>query len=175
MQQDERFNPLAGLAALLFPGLGYLVRRQWRRGLGVAVGVLGLIGMGLLVGGIDVVDREEDSLWFVAQGFNGPIAFGIDRVHQERYKVRADGPPRSATPEEWLDWEGPDARPARKSIGKINDVGSLAVAIAGMLNLIAVLDCVLPHAAPRRGSDRGGGSGRGGPGPMDRRRGGAVS
>lgn len=148
---QERFTPIAGVLAVVLPGLGYVAHKQIRRGLCVCVGVMGLFTGGILIGGIDVVDRREDGLWFVAQAFTGPIAFGVDHLHQNTFKVAEGGPPVRATPEQWLDWQGPGPRPARPSIGKVNDTGSLFVAMAGMMNLIAILDCLFGGPSPRRG------------------------
>jgi hypothetical protein len=151
------------LLALTLPGLGYVAHRQVGRGVCVFVGVMGLFLSGLLVGGINVVDRQEDGLWFIAQAMTGPVAFAADHFHQTTYKVADVGPPRSPTPEEWLDWQGPGPRPARPSIGKVNDAGSLFVAMAGMMNLIAILDCLFGGPAPvRRGRTTATGAAGGG-------------
>lgn len=90
----ERFEPLAGVAALVLPGLGHLVLGQPRRAAGVAIGVLGLFFGGLLLGGIDTIDSREDKLWFYGQALVGPLAFAADWVHQNRFKAWAlDYPP----------------------------------------------------------------------------------
>jgi hypothetical protein len=160
VQHDDRFTPIPGIAAAVLPGLGYAVQGRFRRAFAAAVGVLGLVFGGLFIGGIGVVDRREDTLWFVAQAFVGPVTFGIDYVHQTTFKVRMAGPPRPPTPEEWLDWDGPEPRPARPAIGKVSDVGSLYVAIAGMLNLIIIVDCFLSRVAGDRGGSGGSGARR---------------
>ena len=47
------FDPAAGVAAILFPGLGYFVRGAPRRGVYLMIGVLGLVLIGLFIGGLD--------------------------------------------------------------------------------------------------------------------------
>ena len=81
-------NLLAGIFAVLFPGAGhFFILRERRRGILAAVGVLGLFFGGMFIGGIDVIDREEDKYWFLGQALNGPIAFVINTIHQNNYKA----------------------------------------------------------------------------------------
>jgi len=47
--------------------------------------------------------------------------------------------------------------PSSKSIGRMNELGTLFATIAGMLNLIVFLDALMP-SRPRRGSGRGAGA-----------------
>jgi TM2 domain-containing membrane protein YozV len=164
--EPERFDAVAGLLALAFPGAGHLYLGQRRRAGYIALGVLGLFLGGLLIGGIDAIDRREDPVWFYGQVLVGPLTVGVDLLHQNVLKV-SDGsglPPRSATPEERA---GPGVH-ASKSIGRMNELGTLYVTIAGMLNLIAVLDAFAhrrgggwPSEHARRPGARGAGGGRG--------------
>jgi hypothetical protein len=80
-------NVPAGVCAMLFPGLGHIVRGEPRRGLYAAIGVLGMFLGGLLIGGIDTVDSREDKWWFYGQAFVGPLAFGVDWYHQHQLKA----------------------------------------------------------------------------------------
>jgi len=81
-------NLLAGILAVLFPGAGhFFILRERRRGILAAVGVLGLFFGGMLIGGIDVVDREEDKYWFLGQALTGPLAFAVNAVHQNTFKA----------------------------------------------------------------------------------------
>jgi hypothetical protein len=80
------FHPVALLAAIALPGAGHVVRGQTARGVLAGVGVLGMFLGGLLIGGIDVVDRKESRMWFMGQACVGPIAFAVDYIHQTRFK-----------------------------------------------------------------------------------------
>lgn len=80
------FHPLALVAACAFPGAGHLVRGQIARGAMAGAGVLGMFFGGLLIGGIDTVDRKESRMWFMGQACVGPIAFIVDNIHQTRFK-----------------------------------------------------------------------------------------
>lgn len=81
-------NLIAGIVALLFPGAGhFFVLGERRRGLLAAVGVLGLFFGGMFIGGIDVIDREEDKYWFLGQALTGPLAFAVNAYHQNNFKA----------------------------------------------------------------------------------------
>jgi hypothetical protein len=115
-------------------------------------GVLFLFVAGILIGGVDVVDRRRDKLWFIAQSFCGPVAFAADFVSQRNV---------TRIPETWRDspWErqyteGDEAARARlrgTSLGKVNEIGTLYVALAGLMNLVVILDAL--HGAPSRGRE----------------------
>jgi hypothetical protein len=144
----ETFNPGAALAACLFPGAGQFLLGDRARAACIAVGVLSLFFGGMLIGGIDVIDRKEDTIWFAGQALVGPLAFGVDYVHQNFLKVTdLGGRLRTANPGEVRD---PSGRPApapagvpppnSKSLGRMNELGTLFSTIAGMLNLIVIID-----------------------------------
>jgi hypothetical protein len=130
----EGFDPVNGLLALAIPGLGYVVRKQYTRALLFAAGIYLLVVLGILLGGVDVVDRVEDKWWFIPQAGLGPLAFGLDHLHRNILGAQPGG----VTP----------------SIGKINEIGTLFVVMAGMMNLIAVFDCLWPNKDARPEADR---------------------
>ncbi len=196
----EQFQPVAALLALLFPGAGHAyIGETWRAG-AIAVGVLGLFFSGLLIGGIDAVDRQEDKIWYLGEALVGPVAWGTDYIHQTRFKgvpadslgaiqtqvngmnsaARADaaqellaGVRRTAYPNETLEsqrfnfnggnltlnvlvpakaGQGP---PNMKSIGRVNELGTLYCTIAGMLNVICIIDAAFRPPRRRRGGGAG--------------------
>lgn len=137
------FDPIAGVLAIIFPGAGHFYRGEPKRALGIAAGVLGLFFGGMLIGGIDVIDSKEDRLWFVGQAMVGPIALVTDQIYQNAIKVNGELPEPVA---------GQTPR-ATRSLGKVNEIGTLYATIAGMLNLIVILDAFLPPARVRREED----------------------
>jgi len=146
---SQAFRPLGLLAAVILPGLGHAVNGERARGGWIALGVLGMFFGGILIGGIDTIDSREDRAWFYGQAVVGPVAFGIDYVHQHHFKVTDRGTKRlrSAYPKEARGDDGypvPGTPPNNKSIGKMNEIGTLFSTIAGMLNLIAILDAGFP-------------------------------
>lgn len=186
-------QPLAAALAFLFPGLGHFYLNQKKRAAYVAAGVLGLFLTGILTAGIDAVDSgawyitkirnatgnpprftrtDGDPIWFLGQMFCGPIAFGVDYVHQTRFKIidanlvlRTALPneirdPRSGAPikvrddanDNPLTFTDPatgqqrlstpaDRPPYTKPLARVAEIGTLSVTLAGMLNLIAIIDC----------------------------------
>lgn len=181
---EPSFRPVAGVLAVLVPGLGHAYLRQPGRAAGVAAGVLGLFASGVLIGGIDVVDRREDFVWFLGQAMVGPIAFGVDYVHQNHFKVKDGLAPngRTARPA----YVAPDGRlmdsetrhpktgemipappttptPNSKSLGRMNEIGTLYATVAGMLNLIAIIDAAVPRRRPSATDSKGAPAGKGKP------------
>lgn len=144
------FRPLPMLGAVVFPGLGHVLAGEVKRGIFIAAGVLGLFFGGMFIGGIDVIDSREDRVWFFGQALVGPLAFGVDWAHQNKFKVTdpATKAVRSADPDEGRDAKGFAVKggkpPNEKSIGKVNELGTLFATIAGMLNLIVILDAGFP-------------------------------
>jgi hypothetical protein len=156
---------------------------QVARGLLIAAGVLGLFFGGLFIGGIDVVDSQEDRVWFIGEALVGPLAFGVDALHQNHFKAYDPKDvmgianvreldrvqKRSAYPGEmriektltvqgqpvtlpiFLPATAGSGPPNKKSLAKVNELGTLFATIAGMLNLIALIDAAFPSA--RRPSD----------------------
>ena len=127
---DSAFNPAAGVAAWVFPGLGHFVRGEPRRGRLIMLGMLFLVLSGLLVGGVDSVDRKQDRLWFLAQSVCGPIVFAADAVNQ-RYVQKLPEPERFNS----------------IALNKPNEMGTLFVALAGLMNLVVILDALF---SPKR-------------------------
>lgn len=131
----------------LFPGLGHITSGNVQRGLYAMLGVMILFIGGLLVGGIDSVDRREDRLWFLGQAGAGPIAFGVSYANDALLKSGSAAP--------MIEMPSFPGAPkitvsAFKSIAHANDFGTLLVFLAGLLNV-----CVMLDAATREpGSDR---------------------
>jgi hypothetical protein len=150
-QDTPTFRPVALLAAAALPGLGHVVSGEARRGILAGVGVLGLFFGGILIGGVDVIDAREDTAWFAGQALVGPLAFGVNHLHQTRFKVidprtrqlRSANPTEGRDPRTAAPIEG-GTPPNRRSVGKMNEVGTLYATIAGMLNLIVIIDAALP-------------------------------
>ncbi|HZW10205.1 MAG TPA: DUF6677 family protein [Phycisphaerales bacterium] len=160
-QDPPAIDPIGGVLALLLPGAGHWFQGERRRGVLVGIGILGLFFSGLLIGGVDVVDSRHDRLWFLGQALVGPVALGTDYIHQHRLKgydpstneLRSPGPNEVRDPSTGQLVPGaPGSQPPlSKSLGKMNEIGMLYCTIAGMLNLIVVIDAAFPS---RRRSGR---------------------
>ncbi len=169
-------QPLAAIAAIALPGLGHVIRGETRRGLLIALGVIGLFAGGVLIGGIDSIDSREDRIWFLGQALVGPLAFGVDYLHQSSFKgvpeedflrgmihrTRSAAPDESREIRDFVRTDGSGRRidaikvpvlvrgaagagpPSSKSLSKVNELGTLFSTIAGMLNLIVIIDAAAP-------------------------------
>jgi hypothetical protein len=135
-----QFTLSAAIWAWLWPGLGHIAHGERRRGLLIMFGILFLFFGGVLIGGIDVVDRKDDRLWFLAQVLCGPVAIATDLVNQSMVK---------GLPEDWVErYQRGDpemiTQLERKSLGHVNEMGTLYAALAGLMNLVVILDALHP-------------------------------
>lgn len=171
---ENRISPTAAVLAWLWPGLGHISLGERRRGLLIMFGILFLFVSGLLVGGIDCVDRRHDRLWFLAQSVCGPIVLGTDLINQrfiQRLPAdwREDPPPprrddgRSSAVVQDLDWRpGRDPEILRRyaendtellaahhriGLGRASEMGTLFIALAGLMNLVVILDALYVRAS----------------------------
>ena len=88
--------------------------------------VFSFVVCGALIGGIDVVDHKNDTLWFIAQVWCGPIVIGIDVLNQA------------------LIVPLPIAEKAtRVGLSHANEIGTLYIAMAGLMNFVVLLDVLV--------------------------------
>jgi hypothetical protein len=163
----QQFDPAAAFLGFIFPGAGHVFRKKTSRGVLAAVGVMGLFFFGLLIGGIDAIDSKEDRIWFFGQALVGPATFVVDYAHQNNFKgydpatktVRT-GYPNEHRVYQYDRWEwveltqaemdqgmGP---PNTKGLGRLNEIAMLSVVLAGMLNLIIILDALMPRVVEEK-------------------------
>jgi hypothetical protein len=142
---DTPMNLTAAALGWVFPGLGHVVLGQVRRGVLAGAGVLLLFFGGLLVGGIDAVDRKEDNLWFIGQAGAGPIAFVASYANEAILKSGRHGellpmPTPYGTP---IDPASP--RPTvstSKGLAHANEFGTFFTFLAGLMNFVVILDAL---------------------------------
>ena len=146
MPDDRRASllppPVVALAGWLLPGLGHWLVGERFRGITIGITVVAMFIGGLLIGGVRVIevpgyDNEGRKIantstlnevrskpWSIAQVMAGPLGIVSGAV-----SIWAAGPDASGEP-----------RGARSHV-RVNEIGTLYTAIAGMLNLLAILDC----------------------------------
>lgn len=142
-KQHVQPDPIAALLAWVLPGLGYAYRGERLRAAYAFAGVAGLGAGGLLIGGVDVVDFKEDAGWTLVSFFAGPTMIAVDQYHRKALKPALNT---------WSRSPAPPPAPYTRSVGRVNETGMLFIALAGMANLIMIVDCAAP-VRPRR--DRG--------------------
>jgi len=152
---------VVALAAWILPGLGYVLIGQKARGITVGVVIVLLFVFGLLIGGaraleVPMVEREEVQVqrlddgvkikplpprlmdeirnkpWSIAQVFTGPVGIAGGCLSAWAGKVTSINPTVTAGVE---------------SHSRVNEIAILYTAVAGMLNLLAMIDSA--HRAGR--------------------------
>ena len=122
-------NLAAAAAGWALPGLGHLLLGHTARGLILAVTICTLWLGGLLIGGISVIDRREHSAWFLGQMMLAP-SLAVNRYHDHlRVRWQREVGTRSDL-----------VAPFEPAFGKPQEQGTLFTAVAGLLNLLALID-----------------------------------
>jgi len=104
--------------------LGYRRRAKF-----ICLGVLGLYLAGLLVGSVNVVNKKDAFWWYCGQFMVGPVTPVINAWRDDHK------PPDNPTDDPGYVYPTP-------SFSRVNEVGTLYTAMAGLLNLIAILEVV---------------------------------
>ena len=123
---------VAGLLAWLIPGLGHLYLGYRGRGIVLLATITVTFWTGVAIGGVRAtVDPQERKLWFVAQigtGGNTVVALALHR----RVELHLPPTERSGPVAHWLS----------------ADVGVHYTGIAGLLNLLVILDAIVRADRP---------------------------
>jgi len=123
--KTTNLNITSALLGWILPGLGHMALGHRRRGRYIFFGVMFMIVTGALVGGIDAVDHKNDGLWFIAQVCCGPIVIAIDMATQ------------------FLIVDVPiDKRATLVGLSHVNEIGTLFIAMAGLMNFVVILDAL---------------------------------
>lgn len=129
------WNLPAAVAAWLVPGLGHILAGHTRRGVILMLSIGGLWLAGLLIGGISVVQsRTSDGNvrpWYLGQAVIAP-SIAVEYTY-DRYRARSAG--RDPMP-------GDASVPYQPAYGRAYELGTLYTALAGLLNLLAIIDIV---------------------------------
>jgi hypothetical protein len=144
--------PLVALVGWLVPGGGYVMIGQRARGVVVGITILLIFAAGLLIGGIRVIDssfiesvqqqqereRGEADARRITKNYQPPNP--IARVLQKPWFIgqALTGPVAIASNVIATRWGGEAGAPF--SHARVYEIGVLYTAVAGMLNLMAIID-----------------------------------
>lgn len=109
------FLLFVGLAGWLVPGGGYAVLREKRHAIIIFATIALTFAMGLYIGSIGVINPIEAKPWYLAQILNTPAVAFIGH-----FSVRAD----------------------YAVYGKPSEIGQIYTSIAGLLNLLCIVNAV---------------------------------
>ena len=139
--RDLPAPPLVALAGWLVPGSGYWLIGQRSRGLTIGITIIVLFFLGVLIAGVRCVEAPDMSgpgsfpsrvlqrPWFLGQALAGPIGVGSAYAST----VAAKNPLYQNV----------------QSKSRVAEIGTLYTAVAGMLNLLAIIDSA--HRAGNNG------------------------
>jgi len=134
------WNLPAAVAAWLIPGLGHFLAGHTRRGVLLLICIGGLWVAGLLMGGISVVQYRTPQgavrPWFLGQAIIAPSLI-VEYTH-DRYLAQNAGKEPLATDTDI---------PYEPAYGRAHEMGTLYTALAGLLNLLAIID--IAYREPR--------------------------
>ena len=122
---DKEAVYVVGLLGWLVPGAGYIYLGQRRRGYIACLAIAGTFLVGVVLGGVGSIGPHYSKAWFVAQVLAGipalvPTVMNVGGI--------ADA----------LGLSG-----AAGGVGKGIDLAQLYTGVAGLLNVLCVLDCLL--------------------------------
>jgi hypothetical protein len=122
------FLILVGLLAWVVPGAGHYMIKEKRRAMIIFVSIVLTFCIGLYIGSIGVIDRVGAKPWYLAQIMNSPMVAALGHLTESgAYPV----------------------------YGRPNEIGQIYTSIAGLLNLLCIVNAVylahLRQAATARG------------------------
>lgn len=126
----------SAVAGWFVPGLGHLLIGEKQRGVILLVAIGSLWLAGTLMGGVTVFDWQQHRLWFLGQMLIAPSCVVL-YVHDNLHNRIGGEPKPTDTP--------PLYTPA---FGRTHEQGLLYTSLAGLLNLLAIVDVL--YRDPRK-------------------------
>lgn len=106
---------VVGAAGWIVPGAGHFIIGQRAKGVIICLGVLAAFGLGIYLGSVGVINQAQEYLWFIPQMMVSPLVKILDVVTQNR---------------------------GLEVFGRSNEIGQIYTSMAGMLNLLCVVNAV---------------------------------
>ena len=109
------FLLIVGLLAWLVPGAGHFVLKEKKRSIIIFITIILTFCTGLYIGSIGVIDPVAAKPWYAAQIMNSPMVATLGHL---------------------------TASGAYPVYGKPNEIGQIYTSIAGLLNLLCIVNAV---------------------------------
>ena len=106
---------VVGAVGWIVPGGGHFLIGQRAKGVTIFIGVMLAFGLGIYVGSIGVINHAQEYLWFIPQMMVSPLVKFLDVVTQNK---------------------------GLECFGRSNEIGQIYTSMAGMLNLLCVVNAV---------------------------------
>ena len=126
------FLVVVGALAWLVPGAGHFAINERRRAVVIGVAVTLTFLTGLYVGSVGVVDPIGAKPWYAAQLMNSPAVFLVGKhvTHVNHQAEVQEAEPQQSTI-------------VRYSVyGRPNEIGQIYTSIAGLLNLLCIVNAI---------------------------------
>jgi len=124
------FLVVVGTLAWLVPGAGHFAIDERRRAYVIGVTILLTFLVGLYVGSIGVIDPVGAKPWYAAQMMNSPAVFLLGR-HVTAVNRQAQAETRQES-----------AVVPYAVYGRPNEIGQIYTSIAGLLNLLCIVNAI---------------------------------
>ena len=108
---------LVGIIAWLIPGGGHWMLGQKNRAVAIFFGIVITFIIGIFLGGTELIDPRNAWLWFCAQIFTGLPAVAASLIQNPAVLM---------------------------GNGRAIDLGQLYTSVAGLLNVLCILDALIP-------------------------------
>ncbi len=116
---------IVAVIAWVIPGAGHFFIKEKKRAIIIFVTITATFGLGLFIGSIAIIDPVGAWPWYVGQMLASPGVALIGQATQNATQL------------------GPDGQLIKLiSVGKPHDIGQIYTAIAGAMNLLAILSAV---------------------------------
>jgi len=109
------FLLIVGLLAWLVPGAGHLLLKEKKRAIIIFATIVLTFSTGLYVGSIGVINPVGATPWYVAQIMNSPMVAGLGHLTTTRHYF---------------------------VYGRPSEIGQIYTSIAGLLNLLCIVNAV---------------------------------
>ena len=138
------WNLAAAVAGWCLPGLGHFLLGQSHRAVLLAVTIGSLWLGGLLIGGLSIVDHTDHPAWFLGQMLIAP-SLAADWYRGQLVAEQAAAYPDVPRSELFDPQHDPPFEPA---YGRAHEQGTLFTSMAGLLNLLAIIDVLYREQRP---------------------------
>jgi TM2 domain-containing membrane protein YozV/DNA-directed RNA polymerase subunit RPC12/RpoP len=154
-EASKSSSSVAGLLAWIVPGLGHLYLGHRARGITILVVITSTFWCGVAIGGVkSTVDLKENRIWFLAQICTGgqaiaatiwssrlaPVVYECPTCHSELAGKPTVGTVCPSCQHRFTAKD--DIRQLRLAFWPQVDIAIVYTGIAGLLNLLAILDAI---------------------------------